>query len=67
MTVAEYVPVVVLYAMMYSVFAAMATGWLKFAVCQPEVLSFANVTVASCCPEAVNRVPVCVPVLPADL
>ena len=33
---------------MYSVFAAMATGWLKLAVCQPDALSLANVTVASC-------------------
>ncbi|CAM3205101.1 hypothetical protein ARUL111621_08945 [Arthrobacter ulcerisalmonis] len=65
--VAEYVPVGLLYATRYSVLADMVTGWLKYAVCQPEELSLANVTLANCWPAALQRVPTWVPVLPADL
>ena len=60
-------PVGDLYDATYSVSAAMVTGWLNVAVCQPAVDSAVNVTVASCWPVMLYRPPVCVPVLPADL
>jgi hypothetical protein len=52
---------------MYVVFAVIATGELNDTVCQPDALSFVNVAVASCVPEVVHKLPVCVPVLAVPL
>lgn len=45
------------------VFAAIATGWEKSTSCQPESVSLVKVALASSCPVAVHRSPMCVPVL----
>jgi len=45
----------------------MATGVEKFTCCQPEALSPVNVAVASRAPVLLQRLPTCVPVLPALL
>jgi hypothetical protein len=47
--------------------AVIATGFAKVTSCQPEAVSLVKVAEASSCPLAVHRLPMCVPVLAADL
>ena len=44
-----------------------ATGVEKLTCCQPDVVSFSNVAVASSWPSLLHRLPTWVPVLAADL
>jgi mRNA degradation ribonuclease J1/J2 len=41
-------------------FSAIWIGFLKVACCHPDAVSPVNVTVASSCPEVVQRFPTCV-------
>src|SRR5947209_11338350 len=45
----------------------METGWANATCCQPPPVSAVNVAVARRWPAAVQRLPECVPVLPAPL